>query len=131
MKIKQLIMLAALFAALAVVIGAFSAHALQQQLSAKELQWIATATEYQQYHALALLAVALLMICNGKSKGLMLSSYAFIVAIVLFSGSLYFLAFSGSTALVYLTPLGGLAFIIGWLALFCAAAGSQFKLERK
>ena len=131
MKIKQLIMLAALFAAMAVVVGAFSAHALQQQLSAKELQWLATAAAYQQYHALALLAVALLMVCTGKSKCLMLSSYAFIVGIVLFSGSLYFLAFSNSTALVYLTPLGGLAFIVAWLALFCAAAGSQLKLEGK
>ena len=129
MKIKQLIMSAALFAALAVIIGAFSSHALKQQLSAKELQWIATATNYQQFHALALLAVALLMLCKGKSKLLMLSSYAFVVGIILFSGSLYFLAFSSSTALVYLTPLGGVAFIIAWLALFCAAAGSQFNLE--
>jgi uncharacterized membrane protein YgdD (TMEM256/DUF423 family) len=110
------------FAMLAVMIGAFAAHGLKQVLDAYSLGLFETAARYQMYHAIALLIVAVVStIPQISPRWLKLAAFAFILGIVLFSGSLYLLALSGIKWLGAITPLGGVAFIFGWLALIVAA----------
>ncbi len=123
MRAQQLIMCAAVFAMLSVLIGAFASHGLKAHLSEKELSWVSTGATYQMYHALALLAVGMLSFKLDKSKWLTISGYCFILGILLFCGSLYALAAGAGSSVVYLTPLGGLVFIGGWCGLMFAAGG--------
>jgi uncharacterized membrane protein YgdD (TMEM256/DUF423 family) len=122
-KISRWVLVAgAGFAMLAVMTGAFAAHGLKQVLDAYSLGAIETAARYQMYHALALLIVGVISAVPLISpRWLKLAAIAFILGIVLFSGSLYLLAFSGIKWLGAVTPLGGVAFILGWLALIVAA----------
>ena len=114
------LILAAASGVLAVLIGAFGAHALEDRLSPRMLDVFATASDYHFYHTLALLAVGLLD-RDGESKWLAVSGWAFVAGIVVFSGSLYLLALTGIGWLGAVTPLGGVAFIAGWLLLAAAA----------
>jgi uncharacterized membrane protein YgdD (TMEM256/DUF423 family) len=102
---------------LGVGFGAFGAHALRSRLSPDMLAVFETGVRYQMYHALALLAVALAVGRTGEAALLKLAGWSFVVGIVLFSGSLYVLALSGRTALGAITPIGGLAFLLGWACL--------------
>jgi uncharacterized membrane protein YgdD (TMEM256/DUF423 family) len=97
----------------AVAAGAFGAHGLKARLSPELLAVFETGARYQMYHALALLAVAVL----GVQRDLDAAGWAFLAGIFLFSGSLYALSLSGVRGLGAITPLGGLAFLAGW-ALF-------------
>jgi uncharacterized membrane protein YgdD (TMEM256/DUF423 family) len=118
-RIRQI---AAIFGIIAVIFGAFGAHALKAQLSATALENWKTAVNYQFIHALALLLLATL----PTNRFIRLSSWFFALGIVCFSGSLYLLsireiltiniAFVGP-----ITPIGGLFFIIGWVFLFFSA----------
>jgi len=111
--------------ALAVMLGAFGAHALKAKLDAAQLQTFETGVRYQFYHTFAILLVAMLMDRNQSSL-LNYSGYSFITGIVLFSGSLYLLATKSVLGIESwgwlgpVTPLGGLAFISGWLMLLLA-----------
>ena len=87
----------------------------------KELAWLETASRYQMYHALALLAVATLQLKGVGGRWLQISACCFVGGILLFSGSLYALAFMSVKWLVFFTPLGGFLFLIGWGALFWVA----------
>jgi len=110
------------FAMLAVMTGAFAAHGLKQVLDTYSLGLFETAARYQMYHAIALMIVAMISIMPQFSRGwLKLAAYAFVLGIILFSGSLYLLALTGIKWLGAITPLGGVAFILGWLALLVAA----------
>ena len=110
------------FALLAVMTGAFAAHGLKPVLDAYSLDLIETAARYQMYHAIALLIVGVIStIPQFSPRWLKLAAVAFILGIVLFSGSLYMLALSGTRWLGAITPLGGVAFILGWCALLVAA----------
>ena len=110
------------FAMLAVMTGAFAAHGLKQVLDAYNLGLFETAARYQMYHAIALLLVGVIStIPSFSPRWLKLAAFAFILGIILFSGSLYLLALSGIKWLGAITPLGGAAFILGWLALIVAA----------
>ncbi len=101
---------------LSVMIGAFGAHALKATLEAtNRLETFETAVRYQFYHAMALILLGLLMI-QFQHKAFNIAGYGFIIGILLFSGSLYGLSLTGITKLGAITPLGGLAFIIGWAA---------------
>lgn len=131
MKIKQWLMIAALSAFIAVAIGAFAAHGLKRILAENELRWLATASQYQMYHALALLMVAVMQQKAIFNKWLEYSAYGFAIGILLFSGSLYALALTGLTWLVYVTPLGGLCFLLGWLCLFMAALRIDYSDQAK
>lgn len=113
---RPILVTAALFGALAVVLGAFGAHALRQMLDEKSLAIWQTAVDYQFRHVLALLAAGLLARAR-TSRALSLAAIAFVVGIVLFSGSLYALALGAPRPVGAITPLGGVAFIAGWLAL--------------
>jgi uncharacterized membrane protein YgdD (TMEM256/DUF423 family) len=112
----------AALALLAVLSGAFAAHGLKTILDAQQLALFETAARYQMYHALALLVVGILASVRQFSESLLkLAAFAFILGIFLFCGSLYALALSGITWLGAITPLGGTAFLAGWLALMIAA----------
>lgn len=134
MSAKLCLVLGALFGGLSVGLGAFAAHGLDGvfvkqyfgkerevagekiPLARKYLNDFKTAAEYQMYHGLALLAVGLLAqrreMCCLKVAG-----WAFTVGILLFSGSLYLLTTTGVTRWGMVTPVGGVAFLIGWVAL--------------
>jgi uncharacterized membrane protein YgdD (TMEM256/DUF423 family) len=118
-RIRQI---AAIFGIIAVIFGAFGAHALKAQLNATALENWKTAVNYQFVHALALLLLATL----PTTRFIRLSAWFFTLGIVCFSGSLYLLSLKEiltiNTAFVGpITPLGGLFFIIGWVCLFFSA----------
>jgi len=108
-------------ALVAVGAGAFGAHGLRARLSPELLAVFETAARYQMYHALALLAVAWAV---TRWPGVLpqWAGWLFLAGTVLFSGSLYLLALTGIRWLGAITPLGGLAFLAGWLCLLLAAA---------
>jgi uncharacterized membrane protein YgdD (TMEM256/DUF423 family) len=109
--------LGGLFGALGVTLGAFGAHALKARLPSDRLEIFETAVRYQTYHALALFATALAL---GRWPGSgfgNIAGWLFIAGILLFSGSLYLLISTGRRAWGAVTPLGGVAFIAGWLCL--------------
>ena len=108
---------------LAVAAGAFATHGLETRVDARALHIFETGAHYHLTHALALVAVALLP-KGPATKPAGLAGWLFATGIVLFSGSLYFLVLAGSDALVLVTPLGGLAFLAGWLTLAYAALKS-------
>ena len=118
---KTFFMLGAALAGLAVLAGAFGAHALKAHLSPELLQTFETAARYQMYHALALLAVAWASTKNAGSLT-KFAGWLFVIGIILFSGSLYAYTLSftngeGIKAFAMITPLGGLCFMVGWLLL--------------
>jgi len=119
------------FAMLAVMIGAFAAHGLKSVLDTYSLGLFETAARYQMYHAMALLVVAVISISPLFSpRWLKFAAFAFILGITLFSGSLYLLALSGIKWLGAITPLGGVAFIFGWLALIVATLKQTTRTTR-
>jgi uncharacterized membrane protein YgdD (TMEM256/DUF423 family) len=112
--------LGALSAGLAVALGAFAAHGLRSRISAEALATFETGARYHLYHALALLAVAW-AVTRWPGAWTSVAGWLFVAGTILFSGSLYLLAVTGVRALGAVTPFGGLAFILGWLALAWAA----------
>ena len=122
--IRIFLIIGSIFGALSVALGAFASHALQNKLAPKALDIWETGTKYQMYHALAIIAVALLLTRLETSPlFLNVAGWAFITGIVLFSGSLYALSLSSVKILGAVTPLGGVAFLIGWSCLIAAAWG--------
>lgn len=116
---KTILMTGAGLMALAVIIGAFGAHALKSKLTVDMLQVYKTGVEYHFYHALGLLLIGIISL--QFSSGLINWAAIFItLGIVLFSGSLYVLAITGIKWLGAITPLGGVSFIVGWVLLLIA-----------
>ena len=117
---KTFLLLGAIAAFLAVILGAFGAHALRGRLSPEMLAVFQTGVQYHVYHALALILVSAII---GRMSGWLIQTagWCFVAGIVLFSGSLYLLAATGVTVLGAITPIGGLAFLIGWACLAFAA----------
>lgn len=117
---SALVVMAAVFAAAAVALGAFGAHALRPRMETRLFDIYQTAVHYHFLHALALLGLAALaprLECRlAAASGLFL-----IGGILLFSGSLYLYTLAGMTAITAVTPVGGMAFIVGWLLLALAA----------
>ncbi len=105
---------AALLGALAVVLGAFGAHALRGQLAGGDLALFETAARYHLIHALA---AALAADRASRAPRASAAGWAFVLGILVFSGTLYGLALGGPRILGAITPLGGLGFIVGWLLL--------------
>ncbi len=113
--------LGALLAAIAVAAGAYGAHGGESALSAEQARWMAKAARYQMYHGLGLLAVA--WAYSYWPEGAFFFKIAgslFVVGTICFSGSLYMMTFTGIN-LGYLTPFGGISFMLGWLALAMGA----------
>ncbi|HEX2685252.1 MAG TPA: DUF423 domain-containing protein [Kofleriaceae bacterium] len=108
------IALGALNAAIAVGAGAFAAHGLRDRLEARALEIFETGARYQMYHAVAIILAGML-VTLGANRGAHTAGWLFQAGIVLFSGSLYALALTGLRGLGAITPLGGIAFMAGWL----------------
>lgn len=119
---KIFLLIAGIYGALAVGIGAFGAHALKAKLEANNrLDVFETGVKYHFYHTFALLLVAILIQQYGESKALNWSGYLFAAGIFIFSGSLYILSISNVSKWGAVTPIGGLMFILGWIALIWQA----------
>ena len=116
---KSLLISAALFGAVAVISGAFGAHRLKDSLTPDQLSTYETAVKYLFYHVFAIIAAALLYDKTGSNLSLY-AGLAFILGIILFSGSLFLLSTKSIIGIESwgwlgpITPIGGLAFIIGW-----------------
>jgi uncharacterized membrane protein YgdD (TMEM256/DUF423 family) len=119
MKNQTILLAGAIFMALAVLLGAFGAHALKKVLSPDMLVIYKTGVEYQFYHALGLLLIGLIGF-HVQSKYLRWSGLFISIGIIIFSGSLYVLTLSGIKALGAITPIGGLSFVAGWIFLAVA-----------
>lgn len=105
----------------AVLAGAFSAHALRARLEPEMLQAFETGARYQMYHALALLALPTVGGAAAARRARALAGALFVAGTVLFCGSLYALALTGVRRFGAVTPVGGLCFLAGWLATARAA----------
>ncbi|GAC32009.1 DUF423 domain-containing protein [Paraglaciecola polaris] len=122
---KIYLIVGAFTAMLAVVLGAFAAHGLKSQLSGSLIAVFQTGVQYQMYHSLGL--ILLVLVAQVMPSSLLVWSAGFMTAgMVLFSGSLYLLAVTGSKWFGPITPIGGLCFIIAW-ALFIFAAFKGLK----
>lgn len=131
---KSFLLAAAILGFLAVALGAFGAHALRQQLSPDMLNVFEIGVRYQMYHVFALLAVAAALAYfgpggagTGASAGalrlLTIGGWSLVAGVLIFSGSLYALALTGTGMFGAITPIGGLGLLIGWacLAFFAAS----------
>lgn len=121
---KRIITTAAIFGAIAVILGAFGAHSLKRIIAESQLEIWHTAVQYQFYHTFALLFLA--TFGRFKNSIINFSAWCFVAGIVFFSGSLYLLALNpilnlNVSLLGPITPIGGLFFILGWLSLLLAA----------
>ena len=115
------VFLGALNMAIAVMLGAFGAHGLKTKVTAEQLAWWHTGVDYHVYHALALLIIGTLIAAQPQlaiPKG---SAWALQVGIVIFSGSLYAMTLGAPRWFGAITPIGGAAFIVGWLWLAYSA----------
>jgi uncharacterized membrane protein YgdD (TMEM256/DUF423 family) len=127
---RQILVTASVFGALAVILGAFGAHALKERLGATELDNWKTAVSYQFYHTLALLFLAIIA-GEAKNNYHMLAYYFFVAGMLLFCGSIYLLATRSLTGITRtsilgpITPLGGLSLILGWVFLLLSAVKSR------
>ncbi len=117
---KAWLTVGAILAGLAVGAGAFGAHALREAVTPRMLEVWQTAVHYQMFHAVGLFVVAL---AGGRlaPRAARTAGVAFVVGTILFSGSLYVLVLTNVKWLGAITPLGGLAFLVGWAALAVAA----------
>ena len=122
---KNLVIISIL-GAITIVLGAFGAHALKEVLTVDELKSYETAVKYQMFHIIVLLIVNTYTGFNLKNKNVI--SYLFLVGILFFSGSIYAITLGvSSKSIWFITPMGGLLFIIGWLKL----ASSFFKIKKE
>ncbi|QHB17920.1 DUF423 domain-containing protein [Mannheimia pernigra] len=120
---NKFITLAALSGLFTVAFGAIASHALSAQLEPKALGWIDTGIKYQMFHTLAIFALGLFQIANAsqnspacRAKAFNIISGSWTLGILLFSGNLYLLAL-GIPTIHWLTPIGGLSFMLGWVVL--------------
>lgn len=121
---KLFIILGSCCGMLAVIFGAFGAHALKGRLDDYAMGVFETAVQYHFYHSFALLAVGIIALSQPHSAMLRSSGWLFFLGLVIFSGSLYLLSLSGLRWLGAIAPLGGLALIGGWACL--AVVGWKF-----
>ena len=121
---RSFLLSGALLGGIAVILGAFGAHGLKKIVPPETVGTFQTGVQYQMYHALALILVAIVFEKAGQQNMLQLAGYCFLTGIVLFSGSLYILTAIKATDKVglekigILTPIGGLFFVAGWLLFF-------------
>ena len=111
----NVLLIGALFGFLGVAFGAFGAHGLRDRLSPQMLAVFEIGVRYQMYHVFALLFVGLAIRLGRRPRLLSMAGWCFAAGIVIFSGSLYALALTGTTMFGAITPIGGLAFLVGWL----------------
>jgi uncharacterized membrane protein YgdD (TMEM256/DUF423 family) len=115
------LVLGGLFGGLSVALGAFGAHVLKPRLDAYYMDVFQTAVQYQMYHAIALVLVAILARQLGGGSLLHAAGWLFVAGTVIFSGSLYVLTLSGVRAWGAITPIGGVMFVVAWILLAISA----------
>ncbi len=118
---KLFILLGSLNALLGVALGAFGAHGLKSRVTPEMLTVWETAVQYHLIHALGLLFIGILCHLIPEVSLVRISGWSILVGIVLFSGSLYALVLTGTKPLGIITPIGGVAFLVGWLLLAISA----------
>jgi uncharacterized membrane protein YgdD (TMEM256/DUF423 family) len=118
---RLFVLLGGLSAFLGVALGAFGAHGLKSRVTPEMLTVWQTAVHYHLVHALGLILVGLLCLLIPEAPLLRNAGWMLLTGTVLFSGSLYLMVLSDIRALGMITPLGGIAFLIGWLLLVIAA----------
>ncbi len=128
---KSFLRLGSLMAMLAVILGAFGAHSLENLLAPEQLDTFETGVRYQFYHAFGLLAIGLLLYWR-KNNLLLVAGWLFLAGIILFSGSLYALSLAGAleidlSGFGIITPIGGFGFIGGWACLIFATFSKNEK----
>lgn len=126
------IRIGAILGGLSVALGAFAAHGLESALKGadapadypveRRLQVFETGARYQMYHALAIVGIGLLALYGRAGAPIQVAGWSFLVGTILFSGSLYALGYTGLKWLGAITPIGGVAFLVGWVALAFASA---------
>ena len=121
---KLWLTVAALSGFLSVAIGAFAAHGLEGRLPEEALAWLATGLRYHMLHVAGLLAVGVLA-GQAPTRSLTLAGGGFLLGTLLFSGLLYAMALTGARWLGMIVPLGGLGFLVGWVALAYYALSRQ------
>ena len=114
---NPLITMAAVNGLLAVMLGAFMSHSLEETITTELLGVFQTGVSYHMYHSLAALATGILSHIFPKVRLLKFSAYSFLLGIMLFSGSLYLLALTELPMIGLITPIGGALFILGWITL--------------
>ena len=118
---RQFVLFGAVLGFFAVALGAFGAHALASRVEERLLQVFETGVRYHFYHALALFGVAFAVDRFPQSGAAVYAGWLFVAGIFIFSGSLYTMTFTGMRWLGAITPIGGVAFLAGWLLLAYAA----------
>ena len=129
MTSRAMLIFAAISGLFYVAFGAFGAHVLSQSLGASEMAWIKTGLEYQAFHTLAILGMAAVML-RRANIWFYWSSALLALGTVLFSGSLYCLALSHLKVWVFITPVGGMFFLIGWLVMLVGALRLKQRADR-
>lgn len=129
---KKIVVMAAVFGMLSVIIGAFGAHGLKPLISIDALQSFETGVKYQMYHALMLMFVGITTIIPEKTKSVIF--YLVVFGVVLFSGSIYGLSTNSLTSfnfksIAFLTPIGGTFLIASWL--FLLIGSMRYKENKK
>lgn len=124
---RTFFVIGSLFALMGVAAGAFGAHVLEGRLAPEQLAVFETGVRYQMYHAFALFVVgwAATRWTGRAGRATTLAGWLFIAGILVFSGSLYGLAFGAPRMLGAITPVGGLAFLSGWAVLAGGAAAQR------
>ena len=117
------LVIGALFAALAVAMAAAAAHALESALSPQALGWVETASRFQFWHGLGLIAIGTLARTANPPPKLILPAALLCLGVVLFCGALYLRAFLEIRWITIFAPIGGGAFILGWLSLAILCLG--------
>ncbi|MCL1031100.1 DUF423 domain-containing protein [Serratia silvae] len=129
MSSRSMLIFAAISGFVYVALGAFGAHVLSRALGVNEMTWIRTGLDYQGFHTLAILGMAVAM-QRRVSLWFYWSGALLALGTVLFSGSLYCLALSHQKVWVYVTPVGGTCFLIGWVLMLIGALRLRKKAER-
>ncbi|MEG9482253.1 DUF423 domain-containing protein [Mannheimia sp. HC-2023] len=129
---NKFLTIAALSGLFTVAFGAFASHGLSQHLEPKALGWIETGIKYQMFHTIAILALGLFQISNFsqnppacRAKALNIIGGSWALGILLFSGNLYLRALDVQT-IHWLTPIGGLCFMLGWVVLIYVSVRSSY-----
>ncbi|MDG4657687.1 DUF423 domain-containing protein [Ectobacillus antri] len=112
---KLFFVLGSVFAFLAVALGAFGAHGLEGKVTERMLQNWKTGVTYQMFHVGGLFVIAFLIGKLGQTSMLTAAGWLMVAGILIFSGSLYVMALTGIKVLGAITPIGGLAFLAGWV----------------
>ena len=129
MSSRSMMIFAAISGFVFVALGAFGAHVLSRTLGAAEMDWLHTGLQYQGIHTLAILGLAALML-RRKNLWFYWSSALLALGTVLFCGSLYCLALSHLKLWVYITPIGGVCFLVGWALMLVGALRMRKRAER-